>query len=129
MSVFLGSGIGGVCRYAMSMGIDKLVVKAANSGGCTQFPFSTFAVNILGCFIIGVLYALADKGVSMSPATKLLLTTGFCGGLTTFSTFSHENLLLFTSGRHLTLLIYAVLSLLTGFLAARGGHDFVERVF
>lgn len=91
-----------------------------------EFPWGTFAVNILGCFIIGLIYGLIARHVTLSEEMKLLLTTGFCGGLTTFSTFSHENLLLFSGNNHPTLLLYAVASLIIGFASAWLGHAVVK---
>jgi CrcB protein len=55
-------------------------------------------VNVAGCFLIGLLCALADKGNLLSPQRRLLLITGFCGGFTTFSTFASENINLLKSG-------------------------------
>lgn len=121
--VFVGSGIGGVCRFLLSDAVNKLFSRCA--GHITllhDFPWGTFAVNIIGCFIIGIIYGLIDKNVVLSHETRLLLTTGFCGGLTTFSTFSHENLLLFTDSNHITLIVYAILSLIVGFACAWLGH-------
>lgn len=113
--VFVGSGLGGVCRFLLSGIVGRMF---ANS----LFPWGTFFVNILGCFLIGLIYGLIDKNIVMSQEAKLLLTTGFCGGLTTFSTFSHENLLLFHGSNHPTLLIYAMLSMILGFAFAWLGH-------
>lgn len=119
-AVFIGSGLGGVFRYLLSGLIDRL--SDSVTGYDTLFPWGTFAVNVTGCFIIGLVYGLIARGMEMSPDTKLLLTTGFCGGLTTFSTFSHENLILFHGGNLPVLLIYVAASLLTGIAAAWLGH-------
>ena len=75
--VGVGSCVGGIARYLSQLFIQKHYP--------SSFPFGTLSVNITGCFIIGIIYALADKGNLMSPATRLLLATGFCGGFTTFS--------------------------------------------
>lgn len=121
--VFMGSGIGGVCRFLLSDVVNRFFSKSCqHSVILSSFPWGTFFVNIIGCFIIGLIYGLVDKNIIMSQETKLLLTTGFCGGLTTFSTFSHENLLLFHDSNHITLIIYAVLSLIVGFTFAWLGH-------
>lgn len=124
--IFIGSGLGGVCRYLLSGWIGALTGRWPLSRPLAEFPWGTFAVNILGCFIIGLIYGLIGRHVTMSEETKLLLTTGFCGGLTTFSTFSHENLLLFTGHHHLTLILYAVASILLGFAAACLGHSLAK---
>ena len=114
--VFLGSVLGGVCRFLASAYIGRI------AGGAGMFPYGTFAVNIVGCFLIGLIYAAVDRGVPMSPETKTFLTAGFCGGLTTFSTFSHENYLLFHAQGLPTVALYTVLSLAIGFTAAWFGH-------
>jgi len=121
--VFIGSGIGGVCRFLLSDIANKIFSKSCpQSEILSCFPYGTFIVNIIGCFIIGLIYGLIDKNIILSQEARLLLTTGFCGGLTTFSTFSHENLLLFNESNHITLIIYAIASLILGFTFAWLGH-------
>lgn len=120
--VFLGSGLGGVCRYITTKGAEKLLATSSMPAAVTIFPWGTLFVNVVGCFIIGLIYGLIAKGVDLSGETRTFLTVGFCGGLTTFSTFSHENLLLFNDGRILTVILYAGLSLVLGLLAAWLGH-------
>lgn len=112
--VALGSALGGVCRYLLSGLISHKCPGA--------FPWGTFAVNVLGCLVIGLVYGLIDRGVHMTDATRLLLTVGFCGGFTTFSTFAHENYLLFNGNHTLVLAAYAAASLFAGLLAAHLGH-------
>lgn len=120
LSVFVGSGIGGVLRFVISGYINRL----SGSGSLVAlFPWATLTVNIIGCFIIGLVYGLIDNGaISLSAEAKAFVTAGFCGGLTTFSTFSHENFLLFQSDHPGLLLLYAAASLITGFAAAYLGH-------
>lgn len=80
--VFLGSGIGGALRFWLSSVINKHL--------STFFPFGTIAVNVIGSFILGYfIFSFDEKGLS-STSTKLLIAIGFCGGFTTFSTFSFE---------------------------------------
>ena len=82
LAVFTGGGTGAICRYLAT----KLSAKYI--GSCI---WGTLSVNILGCFLIGYIFALTmQKAASMPPAVKLFLTAGFLGGLTTFSTFSME---------------------------------------
>ncbi len=103
-----GSCLGGMSRF--------LVSKAIQTVCHNVFPWGTFLVNVIGCFIIGLIYGFLDKGGVMSEGMRLFLTVGFCGGFTTFSTFIHENYLLFNGNEHLTLLLYVVGSALVGFL-------------
>lgn len=120
--VFIGSGIGGVCRFLLSMCVNNRL--AGLPGAVGVFPWATFAVNVLGCFLIGVIYGLSDN-IDLSPAVKTMLAAGFCGGLTTFSTFSHENFLLFSGGNWIVLGLYVMASIIFGFIAARLGHAIV----
>lgn len=118
LAVFFGSGIGGVCRYLLSRLMQSQLPASV-------FPWGTFAVNILGCFVIGLLYGLFDRydttGV-VSPQIRLLLTVGFCGGFTTFSTFINENYLLFQSSNLSLLLCYMAASLIFGYLLLYIGY-------
>lgn len=116
--VMLGSAIGGGCRF--------LVSKVVTDNTASVFPWGTFAVNLVGCLLIGVLFGLAERGVSLSPQMKALLITGFCGGFTTFSTFAHENYLLLNDSRFWILFLYAVLSFALGLLLAHAGHSLAQ---
>lgn len=112
--VMLGSAIGGGCRF--------LVSKVVTENTASVFPWGTFAVNLVGSLLIGILFGLAERGVSLSPQMKALLITGFCGGFTTFSTFAHENYLLLNDSRFWILFLYAILSFTLGLLLAYVGH-------
>ena len=79
-----GSAIGGAARYALTRFVQDRTTLA--------FPFGTLLVNLLGCLLIGMLIQAAMTGGRMSDTTKLLLTSGFCGGFTTFSTFGYETI-------------------------------------
>lgn len=123
IAVFLGSGLGGVCRFLLS----KLVQTHFASG--SLFPWGTFAVNILGCLLIGFLYGLFDRHAGagwVSPQLRLLLTVGFCGGFTTFSTFINENYLLFQSSNFPLLLAYVAASVVVGFLLLYAGYAITQ---
>lgn len=104
----LGGFIGAVSRYYLQMAIIKLF-----SG---PFPLGTFMVNILGCFVIGIVYSLAEES-RVSDIQRLFFSIGFCGSFTTFSTFSAENLKLLEQGNYLPLSLYVVLSVILGVLA------------
>jgi fluoride exporter len=106
--VFIGGGLGSICRYLLSKAIDRHFE--------FTFPLATLVVNVLGCFLIGVIYAIAEK-YRISNNWNLLFTTGFCGGFTTFSTFAYENLSLLKSEQNLTFIGYSLLSFNVGILA------------
>ena len=115
--VCIGSFFGGGARY--------LVGKAIQSWACVSFPWGTMAVNVIGCFLIGLLSGMSLSG-QLSPTTKLILITGFCGGFTTFSTFMNENLLLGREGALLSALLYTFASLALGLLAVLVGYQIVR---
>lgn len=81
------------------------------------FPIKTFAINIAGAFIIGIIAALALKSDFLSPRVVLFLKVGICGGFTTFSSFVLETSNLMKNGNMLTAFLYVVLSVLLGVIA------------
>lgn len=110
--VGFGSFLGGICRF--------LLARLVGSHLSGTFPFGTFAVNIAGCFLIGIFYGLSEHGPS--PSVRLFLTVGFCGGFTTFSTFASESLQLVKTGSICTFALYAALSVFLGILAVYAGN-------
>ncbi|MEO8648110.1 MAG: fluoride efflux transporter CrcB [Acidobacteriota bacterium] len=108
--VGVGSLIGGTCRYLAALFITETFRSA--------FPYGTFAVNIVGCLAIGVIYGLAERFDWFSPDLRLFLATGFCGGFTTFSSFAYENIQLLQDKDYLTFGAYSGLSFVLGLLAA-----------
>jgi CrcB protein len=82
LAVVVGGGLGSAVRYLTSLMGWRLFGPA--------FPVATLAVNLVGCLLIGVAFALAETRGLMSPLTRLFVMTGFLGGLTTFSTFALE---------------------------------------
>jgi CrcB protein len=107
--VGFGSFIGGGSRYLAQQCIARQIP--------VPFPYGTLLVNILGCFLIGILYSLGQKANVLSAEAKIFLATGFCGGFTTFSTFSLDCYGLLKDGQHLYVLTYVGLSVFIGFLA------------
>ena len=116
--VALGGGIGSALRYAVS----KFVQDSTNGA----FPYHTFAVNIVGCLLIGLFYGLAARGHLGNNTTTLLLTTGLCGGFTTFSTFCNENIALLRGDNALTALAYVASSVFCGLLAVALGYLIID---
>lgn len=107
--VFLGAGLGGMCRYAVGVAM----LRAFGPG----FPVGTLTVNIIGSLLMGVLAALFALKLEAGQMTRLFLTTGFLGGFTTFSTFSLDTVTLFERGRIAVAALYVVASLAGGFAA------------
>lgn len=86
-----------------------------------SFPYGTLAVNLAGCFLIGILWGLALKN-SIDDHARLLLMTGFCGGFTTFSAFTQESIQLLQQQRLLHFFVYLGLSITAGLLATFAGY-------
>lgn len=82
-----------------------------------RFPYSTFAVNILGCLVIGILAGLAERYELFGPGTRLFLFTGLLGGFTTFSAFGLDAMFLLRRGELLVAALYAVASVVLGIAA------------
>lgn len=89
-AVFIGGGMGSVARWLLS---------AKYNSASLAIPMGTLIANLTGAFIIGLAFALFTRFSHVDPIWKLLITTGFCGGLTTFSTFSYEVIVLMQEGR------------------------------
>ena len=113
-----GGGVGSIARY--------LCQKWVNENYPHPFPWGTLAVNLSGCFLIGIIYAASEKTSVLSPQARLLLITGFCGGFTTFSTFAFENMNLLRSGDNLYFIIYTLASVVLGIAAVFGGMAFMK---
>ena len=116
--VSTGSFFGGGARYVVSQWLQTLT--------SLPFPLGTFVVNVVGCLLIGFLSGLNYGGGFMTPTTKLLLTTGFCGGFTTFSTFVNEGSALGRDGHFAWLVLYIIGSLAVGFLCLLAGNSLAK---
>jgi CrcB protein len=101
--IALGGAIGSVLRVWLSMRIS--------TGEIHSFPYGTFSINVIGSFIIGALMAYSDAGF-LANSLKYLLVAGFCGGFTTFSTFSFETIRLIRIGNYQLACIYTFGSML-----------------
>ncbi|MFQ3597583.1 MAG: fluoride efflux transporter CrcB [Chloroherpetonaceae bacterium] len=116
----LFGGAGCISRYLISSGLNAWLGKS--------FPYGTLAVNIIGSFVIGIIFEVALRGSVMSPAMRLALTTGFLGGLTTFSTFSFETVELFLNGKYFVGVLNITGSLLLCFLSTYLGISLVRQL-
>ncbi len=118
--VGLGGSLGSILRYLCQKWIYYLYPH--------PYPWGTFAVNLGGCLVIGILFGLSEKTSVLSPEWKLLLTTGFCGGFTTFSTFAYENMMLLRAGDITYFLTYTILSVVLGVAGVLGGVALVKLI-
>lgn len=109
--ILVGTGgfLGSISRFLASRFIQDNFSSA--------FPFGTFFVNITGCFLIGIIYGFSEKSTLLTPGWKMFLAVGFCGGFTTFSTFTNENLALLRDGAFFHFMLYTGLSVFIGIMA------------
>ena len=116
--IFLGGGMGSVCRY----GVGAYILKSV----AVRFPVATLMANALGCLLIGLLMGyLSNRTASL---WSLLLVTGFCGGFTTFSTFSNETFQYFRQGLYTLAIGYMALSLFLGLLMVSLGFVITKNI-
>ncbi len=115
--VGLGGFLGSILRFLIYILINRHV--------STHFPFGTFTVNIVGSLLIGILYGLWAREVIDDTASRLWIT-GFCGGFTTFSTFSSDIFTLTNHGETVLALLYAGASVIIGFFAVYLGMVMVK---
>ena len=115
----LGGFFGSCARY--------LVSRLTAAWAVTPFPIGTFAVNVIGCLLIGMLFGMAQRTNLISQNIGLLLITGFCGGFTTFSTFSNEILVLAQAKQWVVCAAYLVLSVVAGMAMVRLGRTLTQQ--
>ena len=112
-----GSFVGGAVRYLVS-----LAMKGVSKG----FPWATLTVNLVGCFLIGLLWSAFSKNVSEGNNWALFLTVGLCGGFTPFSTFSKEALVMLQAGNILGFAGYVSISVIAGIALVALGYFLVR---
>ncbi len=108
LAIFIGGGLGSLSRYGIAVLLRMYSM---------DFPIATLSVNIIGSLILGFAVALFWNKAPMHDTLKLAITVGFCGGLTTFSTFSWETFDLIKQGDYLLAFLYTVVSVLVCVLA------------
>jgi fluoride exporter len=113
--VAAGGAIGSAGRYATSWWINSSFQQPL-------FPWGTFTVNVVGCFIIGWVYGYSSRSPLFDADWRLFLATGVCGGFTTFSAFSNESFLLIRQHHYFTACLYIIGSLLLGMAATVAGY-------
>ena len=112
--VGFGGFIGSIARFFLSkLNINYDVL---------SIPVGTLSVNVIGSFLIGFLTGIASKSEILTLEWRLFLMVGICGGFTTFSTFTNENLVLIHNAQYLTVLLYTALSIILGFTAVYLGY-------
>ena len=113
VSVAVGGAFGAISRY----GLDRVIEQRTES----SFPWSTFAINVSGCLLVGFLIAaIVDRG-SAPEWLRAGLVVGFCGGYTTFSTFGQETLDLMEANESVVAVLYVTASVVVGVLAVLAG--------
>jgi len=110
----LGGFVGSVARF--------LVSRLNTRVDWFSIPIGTLTVNVVGSLLIGFLIGISEKSPVLTVEWRMFLMVGLCGGFTTFSSFSGENLMLMRNGQFLPLLLYTGLSILLGFTAVYLGY-------
>jgi CrcB protein len=110
----MGGFIGSIARY--------LVSRLCASVEWMSVPLGTLAVNVLGSLLIGFLIGISEKSPLLTVELRMFLMVGLCGGFTTFSSFTGENLMLMRNGQFFSLFLYTGLSILLGFTAVYFGY-------
>lgn len=120
MIILAGSGsfIGGILRYLTQLLFSKFF--------SDSFPLGTLLINIIGSFLIGIVFSLSEKSDIISQEAKIFIAVGICGGFTTFSSFSIENLFLLRDGQYIQMILYSLLSVFLGISAALAGFLLIK---
>jgi CrcB protein len=113
-----GGFVGSISRYLVSQLMQKTFE--------TTFPLGTLVVNIVGSFLIGIIYALSEQSEILSAEWRVFLAVGFCGGFTTFSSFAYENFAMANIQQFLFSALYIGLSLILGLLAVYLGVQLMK---
>lgn len=106
-------GVGGAIGTILRFLLTQFMVGRISP---ISFPYGTLIVNVSGCFVIGLVYALSDR-LNMSAEFRAFLATGICGGYTTFSAFSYQSISLLKEGHTTQFFTYIIASLVLGLVA------------
>jgi CrcB protein len=116
--VGLGGGLGSMARYCCQRWITMNYL--------SSFPWGTFAVNIIGCFLIGIFWGLSFRSFQGNENWKLFLMTGLCGGYTTFSAFTLEGIGLIKEQKMFLFFSYIAASVILGLAATFAGMKLIR---
>lgn len=117
--IAVGGAMGGVARYLLTNYFTRIFP--------SLFPYGTFIINVLGCLLIGVFSALSEH-FNFTSEWRIFLTTGLCGGFTTFSAFAYENIKLLQTDQYFTFVTYAIGSFVSGLIAVLIGIFLIKVV-
>jgi CrcB protein len=121
--LFVGTGgfIGSILRYLVQYYTEKIMA--------STFPLGTLIANIAGSFILGIIFALAEKGNLLSAEWRIFLAVGICGGFTTFSSFAYNNFTMIKEQNYMQLFFNVGGSLVLGIFAVYLGIIIVKSIF
>jgi CrcB protein len=122
VKALLIAGFGGFVGTALRF----LVTRYIQVSYISVFPWGTFIVNVLGCFLIGIFLGISEKGNFMSPEWRIFLTVGICGGFTTFSSFSNDAFILLQNRDWIRFAVYPAFSFFLGLLAVFIGRLLIK---
>jgi fluoride exporter len=117
--VFVGGGLGSIARYTIALWLPKIH---------NQLPWNILLANAAACVLIGVVSSIALSKNTYNQTLVVLLVTGFCGGLSTFSSFSNDNYLLFDAKLYMLMLANIVLNVVVCFVAVALGYMAIKRL-